>query len=479
MKESLKLSLSQKLQQRLSPLQMRFVRMLEMTGPEVEEEVRRELDDNPALEVADHSESEVRDDDDFNESAEEMQLADYRDEDEIPAYRLEAKNSSRDDAYYEPVAVAGEHSLAEWLMDQLRETDLDDVSLLAASYIIGNLDDNGYLTRTLNQILDDLAIDAGIDLPLERLRAIADRVRALDPAGVCAYDLRDCLALQLKRMEPSEAQKNALEIVEYYFDLFSLRHYDRLAAAIGIDREQLREAIDVIRSLNPKPGGMFGESEADMRSRHIIPDFSVEVDGDVVTLTLLNNIPDLVIEKSFVRAAEEFSGNQLSPSRKDALAFINRKREDATDFIDLLRLRQQTLYNVMSAIVKLQHEFFISEDEARLRPMILKDVARETGYDLSVISRATAGKYVAAPGGIYPLKFFFNERVGAEDDDTSSREILAAIREIISTEDPRHPLSDDALMKELNGRGYEIARRTVAKYREKLGFPVARLRKGI
>lgn len=478
MKESLKLSLSQKLQQRLSPLQMRFVRMLEMTGPEVEEEVRRELDDNPALEVADRSENESPEDD-FHESAEEMQLADYKDEDEIPAYRLEARNSSRDDRYYEPVAVAAENSLGEWLTDQLRETDMSEAELLAASYIVGNIDDNGYLTRTLRQILDDLAINAGLDMTMEQLKEVAERIRSLDPAGVCAYDLRDCLSLQLKRLEPSEARKNAIEIVDYYFDLFSLRHYDRLAAALGIDREKLREAIEVIRSLNPKPGGMIGDSEADARSRHIIPDFNVEVDGDTITLTLLNNIPELAIEKSFVGESDGFAVASTAASRKDALAFISRKREDATDFIDLLRLRQQTLYNVMAAIVRLQHDFFVSEDETQLRPMILKDVSRETGYDLSVISRATAGKYVSTPVGIYSLKFFFNERVGGDDDDTSSREILAVIREIIEGEDHRHPLSDDALMKELNERGYEIARRTVSKYRERLGFPVARLRKGI
>lgn len=478
MKESLKLSLSQKLQQRLSPLQMRFVRMLEMTGPEVEEEVRRELDDNPALEVADRNETEGPDDE-FHESAEEMQLADYKDEDEIPAYRLEARNASRDDAYYEPVAVASENTLGEWLMNQLRETDISDAELLAASYIVGNLDDNGYLTRTLHQILDDLAINAGLELTMDQLRSVAEKIRSLDPAGVCAYDLRDCLSLQLRRMEPSPARKTALEIVDYYFDLFSLRHYDRLSAALGVDREQLREATDVIRSLNPKPGGLIGDSEADARSRHIIPDFNVEVDGDIITLTLLNNIPDLTIEKSFEGGSENFSVASTASSRKDAMTFINRKREDATDFIDLLRLRQQTLYNVMAAIVKLQHDFFISEDETRLRPMILKDVSRETGYDLSVISRATAGKYVATPVGTYPLKFFFNERVGGEDEDTSSREILAVIKEIIGGEDPRHPLSDDALMKELNERGYEIARRTVSKYRERLGLPVARLRKGI
>lgn len=476
MKESLKLTLSQKMQQRLSPLQIRFVRMLEMNGLEIEDEVRRELDDNPALEVADYKDSPQEEE--FHESAEEMQLADYRDEDDIPSYRLEARNSSRDDVYYEPTAVAGENSLGESLLAQLAETDMSDSDMLIAQYIVGNLDSNGYLTRKLSQILDDLAFNAGIETDMTHLRSIADRIRSLDPPGVCAFDLRDCLVLQLRRLAPTKARKLALEIVEHYFDLFSLKHFDRLTSLLDVNREELREAVEVIRSLNPKPGGQLGDSDADSKSRHIIPDFNVEVDGNTVTLTLVNNIPELTIEKSFVSDGEEFMADTTAKARREAEAFIARKREDATEFIDLLRLRQDTLYKVMAAIVRLQHDFFVSEDESRLHPMILKDVARETGYDLSVISRATAGKYVATPWGVYPLKFFFNEKVG-NDEESSSREILAAIRQLIDSEDPEHPLSDDALMKMLSDRGYEIARRTVAKYRERLGIPVARLRKGI
>lgn len=481
MKGILKLSLSQKMQQRLSPLQMRFVRLLEMNGPEIEDEVRRELDDNPALEVADSKDELTSDESDFNESAEDLQLADYKNEDEIPAYRLEAHNHSADDSYYEPVAVADEGSLGESLLKQLSETDIPESDMPVATYIIGNLDDNGYLTRTLTQLLDDLAINAGLDIDMDYLKGIVNRVRALEPAGVCAFDLRDCLVLQLRRLSPSEIRDLALEIVEHYFDIFSLRHFDRLASMLGVDKEKLRTADELIRSLNPKPGGQIGDSDSDEKSRHIIPDFNVDVDGETLTLTLVNNIPELVIESSFTSDGQQFisSSGESSRARKEAQAFINRKRDDATDFIDMLRLRQDTLYRVMSAIVKLQHDFFVSDDESRLHPMILKDVSRETGYDLSVISRATAGKYVATQGGIYPLKFFFNEGVGSDDDVSSSHEILSVIRELITAEDPQHPLSDDALMKIMSERGYEIARRTVAKYRERLGIPVARLRKKI
>ncbi|MCM1077702.1 MAG: RNA polymerase factor sigma-54 [Bacteroides sp.] len=477
MKGSLKLSLTQKMQQRLSPLQMHFVRLLEMSGPEIEDEVRREVDDNPALEIVDSGEA-MSPDDDFNESAEDLQLADYRDEDEIPSYRLGTRNTQPDDSYLEPVVVADEGSLGDNLIRQLAETDISETDMSIARYIIGNLDDNGYLTRTLTQILDDLAINAGIDVDMDRLRKIVARVRALDPAGVCAYDLRDCLALQLQRMKPSPTRDLALEIVEHYFDIFSLRHFDRLASMLGVDRDRLRDADELIRSLNPKPGGQLGDSEGDEKSRHIIPDFIVEVDGENLTLTLVNNIPELAIERSFASDGHGFIGGSSSKLRQEARMFINRKREEAGEFIELLRFRQETLYKVMQAIVKLQHDFFMSDDESTLRPMILKDVSAETGFDLSVISRATAGKYVATSGGVYPLKFFFNEKVGT-DEESSSHEILAALRSIISAENPSHPLSDDAIMKMLTEKGYDIARRTVAKYRERLGIPVARLRKKI
>ncbi len=477
MKESLKQTLTQKLQQRMSPLQMRFVRMLEMTEPEIEDEVRRELDDNPALEVEDKvAEADVVDEN-FHETAEQMQLADYRDEDDIPAYRLEARNHSANDRYFEPVAVAGDGSLIDYLMSQLAETDLDDGELAIARYIIGNLDDNGYMTRSLREIQDDLAIGAGIEVEDDRLRKIYDVIRTLDPAGVGANDLRDCLVLQLKRMPSGIDRDNALEIVTHYFDLFSNRHFERLMSAMGIDRENLKRAEDVIRSLDPKPAGRIGDSEADDRTRHIVPDFYIDVDQNGrISVQMQSNIPELAIESSFSIEEEEGTDSTHVRRSADAMSFISRKREEASDFIELLRMRRLTLLKVMDAIARWQKDFFASEDESRIRPMILKDIAAMTGYDLSVISRATMGKYVATAGGIYPLKSFFNERV-SDEEGSSSREILAAIKDVISTEDPSSPLNDDALMSILHDRGYDIARRTVAKYRERLGVPVARLRK--
>ena len=480
MEESLQLSTEQRLQQRLTPLQVQFVKMLEMTGPEVEDEVQRVLDENPALERCDNDERDNNLTEDstevFNESAEEIQLADYRDEDEIPPYRLEARNYSADDKYYEPVAVDSSDTLIESLNAQLMEYDLDDTELAIAQYIIGNLDDNGYMTRDLTAICDDLAFNVGIDVPLALIKKIFDIVRSLEPAGVGAIDLRDCLLLQLKRKEKNNLNDIATDIISNYFDLFSKRHYDRLCNSLNISSEKLREVVSVITSLNPKPGSILTGGVSDS-TRHIIPDFSIEVDDDNgnITLTLLNRIPELQIEETFSEKACEIPQN-ATRSQREAAAFIKQKRDEASGFIKILKMRQETLYRVMKAIVKIQHEFFLTDDESKIKPMILKDISAITGQDLSVISRATTGKYVMTQRGIYPLKLFFNERP-TDDDDTSSHEILAALKDIIANENKRRPLSDEAITNALGEQGYNIARRTVTKYRERLGLPVARLRK--
>lgn len=476
MEEALRLTTQQKLQQRLTPLQVQFVRMLEMTGPELEDEVRRAVDDNPALEVAD-DDSTAQPENDFNESAEEMQLADYRGDD-IPSYRLEANNHSSDDRYYEPVATDDGETLIGSLNAQIAQTSLSPIDREVAEYIIGNLDDNGYMTRSIQAIADDLAFQRGLDVTYDQVKAVWNTVRSLEPAGIGATDLRDSLLLQLRRRHQSAARDLAIEIVADYFDLFSKKHFDRIISLTGISEEQLREAITVIRQLNPKPGSGLQPSVSDDRTRHINPDFSVETDGDNITLTLLNATPELQIEESFASDDPIAIPDATPRQRREALLFVRQKRDEAANFIKVIKMRQETLYRVMLAIIKLQRQFFLTDDPTAIRPMILKDVAALTGYDLSVISRATAGKYVMTQRGVYPLKMFFNERP-KDDDDTSSMQILAALRKIIDNEDKRHPLSDEAITAALRDEGYDIARRTVAKYREKAGVPVARLRKEI
>lgn len=474
MEESLSLSQQQRLQQRLSPLQVKFVKMLEMSGPEVEDEVQRALDDNPALEASDIADAATSDDS-FNESAEELRIADYAGEDEIPSYRLEARNHSASDTYYEPVAVDFSSTLIDTLSAQLAEHNLTDRDRRIAMYVIGSLDDNGYLTRDSASIAGDIEEQTGEPVSTADVKRMLELVRRFEPAGVGAVDLRDCLLLQLKRRKATETVKTATEIVSHYFDLFSRKHYDRLASATGHTPGELKAAIELIRSLNPKPAGVIGRDPAEERTRHIIPDFSVEIEDGDLHLTLLNNIPELRIEETF-RENEAETKTDISRNREASL-FIKQKRDEATEFIKLLGMRQETLFNVMRAIVRIQREFFMSgDDESRLKPMILKDISSITGYDLSVISRATAGKYVATPYGIHPLKMFFNERP-KDNDDTSSHEILSALKEIIDGEDKHKPLSDEAITAAIAAKGYDIARRTVAKYREKLGIPVARLRK--
>lgn len=473
-KEQQRLGLEQSQQLRLLPMQVQVGRLLEMNSLEIEDEVRRALDELPALESV--NEDESRDDgdhtDDFNETAEQVQLADYASEDDVPVFH-KAGGGYDPASYYEPVAVNPDNTLWETLLQQLREQNLNEADFKIAQYIIGCIDDNGYITRTTAQIADDLAITAGVEVTPEHVRHLWQVIRGFDPAGVGAVDLRDCLLLQLKRKSGASA-RIATEIISDYFDFFSKKHYSRIVSALGISENELREALALIQQLNPKPGGELNDTLMEERSRHIIPDFMVETDGDRINLTLLNNIPELRIEASF--SEDTPVANAGNKNERETRTFIRRHRDEARSFIRLLSLRQETLFNVMSAIVQLQRDFFLTEDTGKIRPMILKDVASLTGYDLSVISRATAGKYVATAHGVYPLKMFFNERPNTEESG-SSHEVMAALRKLIENEDKSHPLTDDTLTDMLAGEGYHLARRTVAKYRERLGIPVARLRK--
>lgn len=463
MKESLSLDTSLRQQQRLTPLQVQFVKMLEMTTPEVEEAVRRAVDEMPALELKDEPVADVP--------------ADDEPDDDTPYYLRRINNRAPSDSYYDPTASASERAetLMESLAAQVSVTDMTPKERLIAVQIIGNLDDNGYITRDLGSIALDVASNQGVDTTPEEVNTVWQKIRRLDPAGVGAVDLRDCLMLQLKRLPHSEAVADATEIISHYFDLFSRKQFERLKASIGIDEARLRRAMDVIRRLNPKPGAAYASgAPGDDTPQHVVPDFAVEADGDTLTLTSLSRIPELAIEKSFE------ADTPVSPraAREGANLFIRSKRNEAQEFIRILSMRQETLFRVMQAIVKIQRDFFLTGDETLIKPMILKDISQLTGYGLSVISRATAGKYVATSHGTYPLKMLFNERP-KEDSDTSSHQINSALRSLIDAEDKHHPMSDEALTAELVSQGFDIARRTVAKYREKLGYPVARLRKEI
>ncbi|MDO4319059.1 MAG: RNA polymerase factor sigma-54 [Bacteroidales bacterium] len=476
------LSQHQQLRLKLNPKQMRFGRLLEMSSPEFEDEVRRMLDENPALQTVEggvdmpgHPDDDNAHDD-FNETAEQLQRADYASDDDVPSYRLRDSQSYTADRY-EPVAADDAPTAAESLLRQLGDYDLDDTDREVAVYVIGNLDANGYLTRSVGDIVYDVAMGAGIDVGEDDVRRMIDMVRSLDPAGIGARDLRDCLLLQLDRMPVSVDVRTAREIVDKYFDLFSRKHFDRLAAALDIPEESLRDALDVIRSLNPKPASLLEPSGAGDRMGYITPDFNVEVDAaGVATVSLTGHVPELAIESSF--AIDDNAPAPVGRRDAEARAFIRNRRDDAAEFISMTRRRGETLMAVMQAIVRLQPEFFATYDRARLRPMVLRDIRRLTGLDLSVISRATAGKYVMTPDGMFPLKMFFNEGLN-DERGTSSHAVAEALRALIEGEDSRHPLTDAELCDRLVADGFDVARRTVAKYRERMGYPVARLRRNI
>lgn len=471
-KESLRQVQQQALQQRMNIQNVALGRLLEMNMVQFEDEVRRELDDNPALELK-NGETD-KETDDFNETPEQLQLADYADADDIPYYKLEALNHEAGGTAFDPASVMPDDSdsVLDILLRRLsNETELQPDELNVARYIIGNLDSNGYLTRSLEDIADDMAINEGIEVSRNKLIKAFEAVRALEPAGIGAIDLRDCLLLQLERLETTPEVLTAILIIKDNFELFAKKHYDRLGNAVGTSASDLERALRLIQSLNPKPAASLAGTPDS--SPHIIPDFILDYDAttELFTVSLSGRQPDLGIEESF--SATHQAGERGS---SEADAFIKKKRDEATSFIKLAEMRGATLLAIAKTIVSKQSAFFASGDPAEIRPMILKDISAVTGLDISIISRAVAGKYILAPHGVYPLKYLFNERSSASSD-TSSLEILEAIKKLINSEDKSSPLTDQELTEKLQASGYDIARRTVAKYRERLGYPVGRLRK--
>lgn len=470
----------QRLQQRLNPKNLALGRLLEMSAPELEDEIRREIDDNPALETV--TPEAPSPDDEFNESSEQLQRADYADDDDVPAY-ISGRGRSDSDFDFTAVAPDEGDSLIDALMRRLRsEFDLSDSDAVIADHIIGNLDDGGYLERPLAAIADDIAMAEGFEPSKQDMNRVFAAIRSLDPAGIGAVDLRDCLLLQLDRMEPSVTQRTAREIVADNFDLFSRKHYPQLQAVLEISREALGEALELIQSLNPKPASALDLSRDADHPRHVTPDLALEYDAtaDTMSLALLGNIPELGIEESFASVPAEpenpSENAAVRQRQRQALAFIRRKHDDAAAFISLVKMRGETLMTIARAIVQFQRRFFISGDTPDIKPMILKDISAITGLDISIISRAVAGKYILTSHGLYPLRMFFNERPDA-DADVSQHEVMAVIKAIIDSEDKHSPVTDQTLCDMLGAKGYSLARRTVSKYRERLGFPVARLRR--
>jgi RNA polymerase sigma-54 factor len=486
--------LEQKLQQKLSPQQIQLMKLLQVPAIALEQRIKQEIEENPALEdLSDNDDDdnqdiddivhddEDRSDSDIDENAEnDFSLDDYMDEDDIPEYKMAARNSSADDEARE-VPFVSQSSFYDQLYEQLQMGDLTELQHNVGKYIIGNIDENGYLKRDSASISNDIAFALNINVSPEEIEKIIKIIQELDPPGVAARDLRECLILQLKRKDQKlESIKNAILILQESFDEFSKKHYDKIMKRVGLSEEQLKDAIDEIIMLNPKPGNSGGD--ASKGSMHVFPDFTINNnDGELELIINSRNTPDLRVSRYYQQMLESYVNSKNQDTKtKEAIQFVRQKIDSAKWFIDALRQRQNTLYITMGAIMDFQKDYFLSGDETKLKPMILKDIADKVGLDISTISRVASSKYVVTPFGTFLLKSFFSESMQTESgEEVSSREIKSILTEVIGSENKKRPLTDDKLAKILNEKGYNIARRTIAKYREQLDIPVARLRKQI
>ena len=482
----LKQQLQQKLQQKLSPAQIQVIKMLEIPTLELEERIRQEIEENPVLEEGPET-SELNDEEDVNQgdendSNDDFDLNEYMPDDDIPDYKLVANNTSRDDRHDEIPFSAG-FTFHEFLADQVGLLHLNEHERKLVEYIIGNIDEEGYLRRDAESMVDDIVFQAGIETTDAEMKRLIKLVHQFDPAGVGAANLQECLQLQLERREPTETVKNARRIVLDFFEEFSKKHYDKIIRSMNLTEESLKDSLAEITRLNPKPGNAWGGNVLEKSFSTIVPDFIIENDNGVLTVQLNNsNVPELRINSTYNEMFEDYSNNKSNQTRemKDAVMFVKQKIDAARWFINAIKQRQQTLLTTMTAIIDFQHDFFIEGDETFLKPMVLKDIADVTGYDISTISRVSNSKYVQTEFGIFPVKYFFSESMTNDSgEEISTREIKKIMQECIEDEDKRNPLNDDRLVDVLKEKGYLIARRTVAKYREQLNIPVARLRKEI
>ena len=485
----LKQNLQIKLGQKLAPQQIQLMKLIQLHTLEFQEELERELEENPALEVV---KEDSGDEDDFSsldadyesEGSESIDTDFDVDEylyDDEPSYKTASSNFSADDEDFDNESLLTEgQSLYDYLMEQIHLSSIDEEDLKIAEYIIGNLDNDGYLRREIKAIVDDLAFSQGIYTTQEKVKEILENyVQKLDPAGVGARDLQECLLLQIeKKVSRDQSVILAGNILRHQFDALTNKHYGKIINKYDIEEEDLKEALEVISKLSPKVGGNF-DTQTITINQEIIPDFVIQIkDGQVIPLLNSRNAPTLRVSEEYKEILSTYSHDKNSAEHKQAALFIKQKLDAAKWYIDAINQRQNTLLQTISAIVKLQKEYFLTGDEKNIKPMILKDVADITGFDISTISRVVKSKYADTPSGIILLKNLFSDSLTNDDgEEVSTKEIKNHLQEVISQEDKRKPLTDDALVDVLKEKGYNIARRTIAKYREQLNIPVARLRK--
>ncbi len=483
----LKQHLQFKLSQKLSPQQIQLMKLIQLPTQQFEQRVSQEMEENPALEGG-KDEVENYDDDFSNDEyesdsehieADDINIDEYLSDDDVPDYKLQANNYSSDDEEKQMPYASGV-SFTEYLQTQLNTFQLTEEEQDIAEFLVGSIDESGYIRRPIQDIMDDLAFTQNVFTTEKAIERVLLIVQDLDPAGVGARNLQECLLLQLERKTPTSTVNLAIRILDEAFDGFSKKHYDKLIQKFEITEDDLRGAINEIERLNPKPGGTYSGNNKIVE--HIIPDFAIRIVDGELDLTLNGrNAPELHVSREYTNMLKGYKeASEKSKSQKDAVQFIKQKLDAAKWFIDAIKQRQQTLYVTMNAIMHYQKEYFLSGDERKLRPMILKDIADEINMDISTVSRVANSKYVDTPYGTKLIKEFFSESMkNDQGEDVSTREIKKILEITIGEENKRKPLTDDKLAKILKEKGYPIARRTVAKYREQLDIPVARMRKEI
>jgi len=478
----LKQHLQFKLSQKLSPQQIQLMKLIQLPIQSFEQQILREIEENPALDSgkeneADQDEYGATDDDREIIEAEDIDIDAYLSDDEIPEYRLRAQNYSTDDEEKHVPYAAG-ISFHQQLMGQLDTFTFTDEEYRIAAFLVGSIDSSGYIRRELIDIVDDLAFTENIYSDEEKIRQVLDSVQQLDPAGVGALDLQDCLLIQLKRKAKSPDVRNAIELIANLFDAFTKKHFSKIKAKLKIDDEALKDCMREIEKLNPKPGAAYG-SNTKMNAQ-IVPDFSIQLLEGQLQLTLNGrNAPELHVSGEYKNMLSGYKeAKNKNKEQQKAVQFIKQKLDAARWFIDAIKQRQHTLFETMNTIMTFQEEYFLSGDEQKLKPMILKDIADRIGMDISTVSRVANSKYVDTPYGTKLVKWFFSEGITNDaGEDVSTIEVKKALGDVIDAEDKSIPLTDEQLMQVMNKKGYPIARRTVAKYREMIGAPVARLRK--
>jgi RNA polymerase sigma-54 factor len=494
-------SLQQKLLQKLSPQQIQLMKLLQIPTAHLEERIKEELEENPALEAGDEEKDDEEDFEINNNSEEEyeevpeedeydkegntdeydnLDISDYVSEgdDEIADYKTRDENYPEMDEQ-KTVPYKIETTFHELLLDQLGMLSLDERSYKIAEQIVGSIDDDGYLRREISSIADDLAFRQNIEASEKEIEAIIKKIQQFDPPGIGARDLKECLLLQLQRQFAEGKDVSAAVLVlDKYFEEFTKKHYEKIQRGLNLNDDDLKDIISTIIRLNPKPGGNIGE--INKAESYIVPDFFIVNNNGILELTLNSrNAPDLRISEGYRDMLREYDkGSKKDKQQKEAVLFIKQKIDSAKWFIDMIRQRQHTLLSTMDAIMNYQKEFFLTGDQTNLKPMILKDIAEMTGLDISTVSRVANSKFVQTEFGTYRLKFFFSESLSTDTgEEVSTREVKKILSDLIEGEDKKKPLSDERLTELLQERGYNIARRTVAKYREQLNIPVARLRK--